>query len=59
MMYGSPKRPAPGAGKTTTHSKPFAMGSGSVRMPAAQAPARIPVPKDHTCKVCPGSARKR
>ena len=48
------------SGKTVMHSKPMSMmGSGNVRMPAQQPPARINVPKDHHCKVCPGAARKR
>lgn len=36
-----------------------AFGPGSVRMPAAQPPARLNPPKGHTCKVCPGSGRMR
>lgn len=34
-----------------------ALGMGSVRMPPAMATPRIPVPKDHKCKVCPGASR--
>jgi hypothetical protein len=50
---------SPGSGKKVMHSKASPMGQGSVRMPPAQPTARFNVPKDHTCKVCPGSARKR
>ena len=49
------------SGKTVMHSKPASMFGGmtSARMPAQQPPARINVPKDHNCKVCPGANRNR
>lgn len=58
-MMMTPKRPAP-SGNKVMHSKPTSMfgNMGTARMPAQQAPARINVPKDHKCTVCPGSARK-
>lgn len=57
MMKSMMKAKAPGSGKAVMHSKPAnPFSGGGVRM-NAQAPARINVPKDHTCKVCPGSKR--
>jgi hypothetical protein len=53
------KSPKPGSGKTVMHSKPNALGQGSVRMPAQQPPARINVPRDHKCSVCPGANRMK
>jgi hypothetical protein len=51
---------APGSGKAVHHSKSTAAWApGSVRMPAQQAPARINVPRDHKCVVCPGSNRMK
>ena len=57
-MMTTPKRPAP-SGNKVMHSKPTSLfGNTNVSMPKQQAPARINVPKDHSCKVCPGSGRK-
>lgn len=59
MMKSMKKATAPGSGKAVTHSKSASIfGPGSVRM-NAEAPARINVPKDHNCKVCPGAKRMK
>lgn len=47
------------AGKKVTHSKGFAMGMGSVKMPKVPNMPKMQVPRDHSCKVCPGSGRSR
>lgn len=36
-----------------------ALGMGSIGMPKAMPTARINVPKDHNCKVCPGANRSK
>jgi hypothetical protein len=58
-MMMTPKRPAP-SGNKVMHSKPTSMfgNMGNASMPKQAGPARINVPTDHSCKVCPGSARK-
>lgn len=48
------------SGKKVTHSKPASMfGGGAARMPAVPNVPKPAMPKDHSCKVCPGAARKR
>ena len=49
------------SGKKVTHSKPFGMsGNTSVRMPKNLPNAPKPaIPRDHSCKVCPGAKRMK
>ena len=49
------------SGKTVTHSKPSGMfGGTSVRMPSNLPNVPKPaIPRDHSCKVCPGAKRMK
>lgn len=59
MKMMNTRAPAPGTGKAVTHSKSSGiLGSAPAPRMPGMTPPKMAVPKDHTCKVCPGSARR-